>query len=465
MTKTAVIAFGGNALVTDAEHDSIPDQYQTVCRTASDLVDLIEQGWRLVISHGNGPQVGFILRRSELAEAEVDPVPVDYAVADTQGAIGYMFVKALTNELARRGLTRPVVALVTQSLVDPSDDAFKHPTKPIGSFLSEATARARQKSLGWTIMEDAGRGWRRTVPSPRPQRILESDTIRMLLDNGTVVVAAGGGGIPVALGPDGAIVGVEAVVDKDLASGLLAHVLKADLLLIPTGVTRVAIRFGTPGQQWLDTLTVEQARAYIAAGEFGAGSMEPKVAAVADFVASTPGAIGVIGAPEEMAAIVEGRSGTRIVNTNATSADLRSREAVHDSPGAGSNPVMLAVNGTLMRGLKLNPNMVAAGARFVRETATEPAYRLWTINDDHPAMIRVTDGSGVAVQVEVWSVPAAGLAGILLNEPPGLAIGKVRLADGSTVLGVLGENALVEGQREITAHGGWRAYIKSNSRP
>ncbi len=453
--KTAVVAFGGNALVTDAEHDSIPEQYKTVCRTVSHLVDLIEQGWRLVISHGNGPQVGFILRRSELSEAEVDPVPVDYAVADTQGAIGYMFVKALTNELARRGLKNPVVAIVTQSVVDPADEAFKNPTKPIGSFLNEKTARARQKDLGWTIMEDAGRGWRRTVPSPRPTRILETETIRTLLDSGAVVVAAGGGGIPVSIGADGNVVGVEAVVDKDLASGLLAHELGADLLLIPTGVARVAIRFGKPDQKWLETLSVEEARAYIAAGEFGAGSMEPKVAAVADFVACTPGAVGVIGLPEEMAGIIAGRSGTRIVSADTP------KPAAHSEKPPGSSAVMLAVNGTLMRGLKLNPNMLAAGATFVRETATEPAYRLWTINDDHPAMIRVTDGTGVAVQLEVWSVPAAGLAGILLSEPPGLAIGKVKLADGSIVLGVLGENALVEGQREITTHGGWRSYTKS----
>jgi len=461
VSKTAVIAFGGNALVTDAEHDSIPEQYKTVCRTVSPLVDLVEQGWRLVISHGNGPQVGFILRRSELSESEVNPVPVDYAVADTQGAIGYMFVKALTNELTRRGLARPVVAIVTQSVVDPADEAFKHPIKPIGAFLNEATARARQKALGWTIMEDSGRGWRRTVASPRPQRIVESETIRMLLDNGAVVVAAGGGGIAVCVAADGSIAGVEAVVDKDLASGLLAHELGADLLLIPTGVARVAIRFGTPQQKWLDTLTVEQARAYITAGEFGAGSMEPKIAAVADFVASTPGAVGAIGLPQEMRAIIEGRSGTRIVSTAAA------RAASPASPGrepAADSAVLLAVNGTLMRGLKLNPNMLAAGATFVREAATEPAYRFWTINDEHPAMIRVTDGSGVAVQLEVWSVPAAGLASILLNEPPGLAIGKVRLADGSTVLGVLGENALVEGQREITAHGGWRNYILSKTK-
>jgi carbamate kinase len=439
MSRLAIVAFGGNALVTDAEHDSIPQQYDTVVRTVPHLVDIIERGWRLVVSHGNGPQVGYILRRSEIAEREVDPVPVDYAVADTQGAIGYMFVKALTNELTARGLARPVVAVVTQSVVELDDPAFKSPSKPIGPFLSESRARAMAGSLSWTITEDAGRGWRRTVPSPRPRKILETDVIRALLDKGAVVVAAGGGGIPVAIEKDGRLVGVEAVVDKDLASGLLAHDLGADMLLIPTGVSRVAIRFGTPQQIWLDAITVDEARAYIAAGEFGAGSMEPKVAAVADFVAATPGAIGVIGAPDEIGAIIEGRAGTRIV--------------------ASDDAVLLAVNGTLMRGLKLSPNMAAARASFVREAATEPAYRLWTINDDHPAMVRVTDGSGIKVAVEVWSVPAAGLASILLNEPPGLTIGKVRLDDGSTVLGVIGEPALVEGHREISAFGGWRAYI------
>jgi carbamate kinase len=459
VTKTAVVAFGGNALVTDAQHDSIPDQYETVCRTISHLVDLVARGYRLVVSHGNGPQVGFILRRSELAQGEVDPIPLDYAVADTQGAIGYMFVKALSNELARRGLNRPVVAIVTHSVVDPEDEAFKQPTKPIGSFLDEATARARQKTLGWTIMEDAGRGFRRTVPSPRPQRILESETIRRLLDSGAVVVAAGGGGIPVAVKADGTIVGVEAVVDKDLASSLLAHELGADLLLIPTGVSRVAIRFGTPAQKWLDTLSVEEARAYIAAGEFGAGSMEPKVAAVADFVARTPGGVGVIGAPDEIAAIIEGRAGTRIVGAEKAPPSSPSLAP----PAADPEAVLLAVNGTLMRGLRLNPNLVAAKASFVRETTTEQSYRLWTINDQYPAMIRVNDGSGTAVHVEVWSVPIAGLVGVLLREPPGLTMGNVRLADGSTVLGVVGESAIVEGQREITTFGGWRGYMQSKA--
>ena len=447
----AVVAFGGNALVTDAEHDSIPQQYETVSRTVPPLIDMVEKGWKLVVSHGNGPQVGFILRRSELAQDEVDPVPVDYAVADTQGAIGYMFVKALRNELARRGLSRPVVAVVTHSVVRLDDPAFENPTKPVGSFLDEAKAKTMAATMGWTIAEDAGRGWRRTVASPHPSAILETDVIRQLLDSGAIVVAVGGGGIPVAVQPDGSVVGVEAVVDKDIASGLLAHELSADLLMIPTGVPRVAIGFGTPAQEWLDTITVEQARDYIESGQFGEGSMEPKVEAVADFVATTPGATGVIGAAEEIPAILAGESGTRIVGDASATAASPPKEPA-------SSAVLLAVNGTLMRGLKLSPNMAAAGASFVREAETEPVYRLWTVNDDHPAMIRMTDGSGVAVAVEVWSVPAAGLAGILLNEPPGLSIGKVRLDDGSTVLGVIGEPALVEGQREITEHGGWRAY-------
>jgi carbamate kinase len=447
MSRTAVVAYGGNVLITDAEHDSIPQQYETVRRTVPHLVDMIERDWRLVVSHGNGPQAGFILRRSELAEEEVDPVPVDYAVADTQGAIGYMFVKALGNELTRRGIERPVVAVITQSVVDRADPAFQHPGKPVGSFLSEATARERAATLGWTIMEDAGRGWRRTVPSPRPRRIVETPMIRTLLDHGAIVVAAGGGGIPVAPDDSGEMAGVEGVVDKDLASSLLATDLGADLLLIPTGVPRVAIRFGTPEQQWLDTLTVEEARGYIEAGEFGAGSMEPKVAAVADFVAAVPGATGVIGAPDQIAAILAGTSGTRIVSTSAD--------------GAPAGTVLLAVNGTLMRGSKLNSHMADAKATFVREASTEPAYRLWSIHDNHPAMVHVTDGSGAALKVEVWAVPRQAVAGLLQAEPPGLAIGKIRLDDDSTVLGVLGESAFVEGEREITEYGGWRAYAEA----
>jgi gamma-glutamylcyclotransferase (GGCT)/AIG2-like uncharacterized protein YtfP len=283
-----------------------------------------------------------------------------------------------------------------------------------------------------------------------------------LLDSGAVVVAAGGGGIPVAMQADGTIVGVEAVVDKDLASSLLAHELGAQLLLIPTAVSRVAIDFGTPKEQWLESMSVAEARAHIAAGEFGAGSMEPKVAAVADFVASTPGAVGAIGAPEQIAQILDGSAGTRIEGEDAIDISSGADTPEQDAPAEGH--VLLAVNGTLMRGLKLNKNMIAAGASFVRETNTAPAYRLWSINDDHPAMIRVPEGPGSAVHLEVWSVPAENVANILVGEPAGLSIGKVELADGSIVLGVLGEPALVQGQREITAHGGWRSYMQSKAK-
>ncbi len=312
MTGLAVVALGGNALVRDAAHDSIGDQYDTVSAVAPHLVDLVEAGWRLVVTHGNGPQVGFILRRSELAIAEVDPVPVDYAVADTQGAIGYMFLKAIRNELTRRSIDRPVVALVTQTVVDPNDSAFDHPIKPVGAFFDEATARRYEREFGWTVVEDSGRGWRRTVPSPRPLEIVELDTIRMLAASGAVVVAGGGGGIPVTRADDGSLVGVEAVIDKDLASALLAARLGADLLAIPTGVERVAINFGEPDQQWLDRLTLAEATRLADDGQFGEGSMRPKVEALVGFVQQRPGGAGVITSPERLGDALARRTGTWI---------------------------------------------------------------------------------------------------------------------------------------------------------
>ncbi len=310
----AVVAFGGNALVPDETHQSIGDQYATVVDTVPAIVDMIESGWNVVVTHGNGPQVGYILRRSELSLSEVAPVPLDYAVGDTQGAIGYMFSKALHNELARRGIPRPVATVVTQTVVDAEDPAFTRSTKPVGAFLDEATARRYAQELGWTVTEDGGRGWRRTVASPQPQEIVELDTIRSLLAAGTLVVAAGGGGIPVARGADGQLVGVEAVIDKDRASGLLAAALAADLLVIPTGVEQVAIRFGTPEQQWLSHLTPELAAHYAAQGHFGEGSMQPKVEAIVDFLRDRPTAAGLITAPACIALALDHRSGTWIDN-------------------------------------------------------------------------------------------------------------------------------------------------------
>jgi carbamate kinase len=286
MTKPlAIVAVGGNALIRDDQHDSIPDQYEAVIESAGHIAEMIEAGWDLVLTHGNGPQVGFILRRSELAAQEVRPVPLDYAVGDTQGAIGYMFQKALSNALRRRGIHRQVVTVVTQTLVSRHDPAFRHPAKPVGAFLDEATARERQKQLGWTLMEDAGRGWRRTVASPQPLAIIERDVIASLLAINCVVIACGGGGIPVVVDDEQQLSGVEAVIDKDLASALLAEQLDADLLLIPTGVEQVAVNFGKPDQRWLGDLSMAEAHELIAQGQFGAGSMLPKVEAILRFVA------------------------------------------------------------------------------------------------------------------------------------------------------------------------------------
>ncbi|KDR27705.1 MULTISPECIES: carbamate kinase [Caballeronia] len=311
----AVVAVGGNALIRDDRHLSIPDQYEAVTESATHIADMIAAGWNVVLTHGNGPQVGFILRRSELASQEVAPVPLDYAVGDTQGAIGYMFQKALTNELHRRGIERRVVALVTQTRVSADDPAFEKPAKPVGAFFDEATAKKRQEELGWTLMEDAGRGWRRTVPSPEPLEIIERDVIASLLAQGCVVIACGGGGIPVVR-KNGKLSGVEAVIDKDLASALLAQQLKADLLLIPTGVEQVAVNFGTPEQRWLDTMSVSEARELIAQGQFGAGSMLPKVEAILRFVSHIEpdghAGEGLITSPAAIRPALERRTGTWI---------------------------------------------------------------------------------------------------------------------------------------------------------
>lgn len=311
----AVVAVGGNALIQDDRHNSIPDQYAAVMESVKPIVDMVESGWDLVLTHGNGPQVGFIMRRSELASNEVSPVPLDYAVGDTQGAMGYMFQKALHNELARRGIQKPVVTLVTQTLVGQHDDAFTNPSKPIGVFLDDATARERQQQLGWTLMEDAGRGWRRTVPSPAPLAIVEHDTIAHLVRRGYIVIACGGGGIPVVR-EGNQLKGVEAVIDKDLASALLANQLSADLLVIPTGVEKVAIHFGTPQQQWLDAINITKARTLLQEGHFGVGSMQPKIEAILTFINASQqqgkSASGLITSPQAIKAALAHQSGTWI---------------------------------------------------------------------------------------------------------------------------------------------------------
>ena len=310
--KLAVVAIGGNALIRDRDHQSIPDQYDAAALAVHGIADMIEAGWNVIVTHGNGPQMGFILRRSELAIHEVAPVPMDYAGADLQGALGYMFVRAFRNEFHRRGIVREPVAVVTETLVDAADPAFKEPTKPIGSQLDEATAKALATVQGWTVKEDAGRGWRRVVPSPLPRRIIDHQAIAHLARAGFVVIGGGGGGIPVVADADGMLRGVEAVIDKDLASSLLARSIGADLFVLATGVERVAIGFNTPRQRWLDRMTVGEARRHYAEDQFDRGSMGPKIQALIEFL-EAGGKQGLITNPANLGRALAGESGTVFV--------------------------------------------------------------------------------------------------------------------------------------------------------
>lgn len=309
--KVAVVAVGGNSLIVDKYRQTIPDQFDAVKESMSHIVSMIEEGWDVVVTHGNGPQVGFILRRSELAMGELHPVPLDYCGADTQGAIGYMIQMALRNEFVKRDIHKQAATVVTQVLVDREDPAFKKPSKPIGSFLDEKTAKERTEE-GQVFIEDAGRGWRRVVASPIPKVIVEVDAIKALIQAGFVVVGVGGGGIPVIETVEGNLVGVEAVIDKDYASALLANSINADLLLISTAVPQVAINFNKPNQQWLTEMTVAEAEQYIAEGHFAAGSMLPKIKACISFL-KQGGKKALITDPPNIRRALHGETGTWIV--------------------------------------------------------------------------------------------------------------------------------------------------------
>ncbi len=308
----AVVAVGGNSLIKDETHKSVPDQYSAACESMRHIAGMIEQGWDVVVSHGNGPQVGFIQRRSELSRHELHEVPLDYCGADTQGAIGYMFVMALHNEFLKRGLDKKAVAVVTQTIVDQNDKAFANPTKPIGSFMDITMAKEREAKENWTVVEDAGRGWRRVVASPIPQRIVEANAIRNLIDASFTVVGVGGGGIPVIEEADGSLRGIEAVIDKDFGSALLATMIKADLFVISTAVEKVAINYNKPNQKWLDRLTVAEAEAYMAEGHFAKGSMLPKIQAILRFL-KNGGKMALITNPENIGRALRGETGTWIV--------------------------------------------------------------------------------------------------------------------------------------------------------
>src|SRR5205823_8754428 len=268
----------------DEAHKTVPDQFAAVRETAVHIAEMIEQGWNVIITHGNGPQVGFILLRSEYSRSVLHPVPLDSCGADTQGAIGYMIQQALHNEFSRRGIQRQCVTVVTQVLVDKDDPAMHNPSKPIGSFYKEEEAGAKMDQESWAMVEDAGRGWRRVVPSPQPQEIIERDAIETLINNGFLVVAVGGGGIPVVRDTTGNLSGIEAVIDKDLASSLLASKLHADLLLISTAVEKVSLNFKQPNQRDLDKITLTEAKRYYQEGHFARGSMGPKIQAIISYL-------------------------------------------------------------------------------------------------------------------------------------------------------------------------------------
>ena len=314
MTKLAVVAIGGNSLIKDNKKITVESQMQALQETARHLVNMIEAGWELAIGHGNGPQVGFILRRSEIA-AKVEgmhEVPLDVCGADSQGAIGYELQQALQNEFRRRGIKKGVCTVVTQVRVDPKDPAFQNPSKPIGSFMDQTEAKRREKEMGWSVIEDAGRGWRRVVPSPLPQEIVEFDAVKLLLEAGQTVITVGGGGIPVVDLGNGELEGTAAVIDKDFASSLLARSLQADLFLIATAVERVAINFGKPDQTWLDTITLAEAKAYLEEGiHFAKGSMAPKIQAAIWYLESGGKQV-LITKPESIGRALKGETGTWI---------------------------------------------------------------------------------------------------------------------------------------------------------
>lgn len=311
MKKLVVLAVGGNSLIKDKNHQTVPDQYDAANETSKHITDLLAAGYRVVVTHGNGPQVGFILLRSELSKSTLHEVPLDSCGADTQGAIGYHMAQTLMNQLHKKGLKISVASVVTQVVVDRNDPGFTNPSKPIGVFYSEEEARKAEAEKGWTLKEDSGRGWRRVVASPEPVEIVEEEAIKTLVEKGMAVVAVGGGGIPVIRLENGDLQGTAAVIDKDRASCLLAKNLKADIFIISTAVPKVAINFNKPNQQFLDTMTVAEAKKYAAEGQFAPGSMLPKIEAAIDFL-EHGGEKVIITMPEMLGDAIQGKAGTHM---------------------------------------------------------------------------------------------------------------------------------------------------------
>ncbi|HZW82427.1 MAG TPA: carbamate kinase [Candidatus Deferrimicrobium sp.] len=314
MSTIAVIAIGGNSLIRDANHQSVEDQYAAVCETAKHIAGMIEQGYDVIITHGNGPQVGFILRRAEIASdvAAMHQVPLVSCGADTQGAIGYQIQQAMNNEFTKRGLKKAAVSVVTQVVVDSMDPAFAKPSKPIGSFYSKEQAEAIQaQHPNWVLLEDSGRGYRRVVPSPLPQEIVEKAAISSLIREGFCVIGVGGGGIPVVKQEDDTLSGVDAVIDKDFASSLLAAEIGADVLIISTGVPKVYLNYGKPEEKALDNVNLAELKQYMQENHFAPGSMLPKIQAVVSFL-ERGGKKAIITNPESLEAALAGETGTHV---------------------------------------------------------------------------------------------------------------------------------------------------------
>jgi len=312
--KIAVVAIGGNSLIKDEKHKSVEDQYLAAKETTFHIADMIEAGWDVAIGHGNGPQVGFILRRSEIA-ARVEgmhEIPLEVCGADSQGAIGYALQQTLQNELFKRNIKKNVATVITQVLVDHKDQAFQAPSKPIGSFMDVTEARRRESDMGWSVVEDAGRGWRRVVASPLPKEVVELETVKALIAAGVVVITVGGGGIPVIDKGNGEYKGVAAVIDKDFACSLLAREINADLFLISTAVEKVAINFGKPNEKWLDRMILTEAKQYLAEGtHFAKGSMAPKIQAIIWYL-EAGGKQALITSPDKIGLALRGETGTWI---------------------------------------------------------------------------------------------------------------------------------------------------------
>jgi carbamate kinase len=310
-SRLAVLAIGGNSLIKDKSHIALSSQYEAIQETSKYIAELIAEGLSMVITHGNGPQVGFLYRRGELARHELPLIPLDICGADTQGAIGYMIEMALLNELHKLGVAKKVAAVVTKTIVDRDDPSFQNPTKPIGSFMSEEEAHSHKKEFGWQVLEDAGRGYRRVVPSPMPKEIIELDAIRSLLKEGYTVIAVGGGGVPVIWNEQGTLEGVEAVIDKDFGSSLLAKNLGADTFIISTAVDAVYLNFGKENQKSIRRATLSEIRQYMKEGHFKPGSMMPKIESVIEFLEGG-GNKAIITSPEGLLKAFKGEAGTTI---------------------------------------------------------------------------------------------------------------------------------------------------------